>query len=1155
MTDAFPIPDAQHAPNGLINTPKVLVPATPTPPPQNAADVAPTSGSNVDVAPTAMTMSQTPLTAATAAVAGANAPVNNGPATPDVVENSVEEPSLDLSLSSMFAPPLTQPSCRLTRDIQATLCASRMENGEGRAADTAFFIPGPEPVPSRWAHPEASAAVQHQNPRQDEEDTLPLVWGSARAAATARSPSPLSFDWSATNSNASLSPTVRAVTAAAARASAGATTNTTGATGIGGIGDTDGTTRGAHQLNAQGNNHATGLLGRLSQRADGEANHGNANAARAQTAESTDYFAYFPTPPHFVAPPFEDTAIAERNSLHRAIPPTAVTQHATSIRPGTNNGEPTRNSLLPDDVGNSRKRVWPGSPNLEEIRRGLSRPRTNANGRPSWDETPLPGDAHASVSNPWRSGSRRRTPGTRRGLDRVPEFTPVAVSTPRAASVDIPDPAVTENSVVTASTGPTTAWIPNAINVQSRPAISARAAQAIPGTRPQANQPRAGPPTMDIDEEAEDRDAASISRKPTNKGKGRATEQDATESEDHAEAYIGPCEQLEGWRDADLQEARQRSLRQMLEDRARRQGFGGGRLYATNEHEAGPSRSYDAGPSYAAQQNAFPREAHASRHAIQDDMQGRHRVCETHNREGRTARLDNHVLRNQNYPGESNSRDDYEAPTGQDERRELPRPRLMSAFVPLPNTRAAEYLNVQETAGGQRSTNPRLYHGAAEPASQRRAMALADFDDERMRSPTERGLPRTPGGRREEDDAEEEERGNSLDPDEREEDGELLPSVLRGQDTEDDEVPTAPPEGGFPTVHRDDPETLIRGMADEWVREMWRDPPSTSVAVDVFNYRFSEDDAHNRQVADALQWALQQITGETDFDVVPPEQDTDRRLRARDLPTVWMIRGLSTRGTARALAQRTWSFKRISFFTALRSASIPSWLFTLEGYLRGDERKIRAAVLRALGDRERASWITELVASNPDFDGVPLEEAVEIIHASVRVEVMQLGNGNYIANVFVRPPTRDPRLWRQWVAELRSRRYPSFAIGTGRVRYIAQCIGCHGVSHPVHLCPYARIRGWNGPRPGEGVFGERGARGTPSTRSRPHGRGSPRGAGQRSNTSGEDRGGRTSRRDERDPRTPRSRRGNGDSHGSARRRGPHERGDQDRFRKRGGRRN
>ncbi|RDX45034.1 hypothetical protein OH76DRAFT_1304912, partial [Lentinus brumalis] len=270
------------------------------------------------------------------------------------------------------------------------------------------------------------------------------------------------------------------------------------------------------------------------------------------------------------------------------------------------------------------------------------------------------------------------------------------------------------------------------------------------------------------------------------------------------------------------------------------------------------------------------------------------------------------------------------------------------------------------------------------------------------------------------------------------------------------------PPGGFPAVHRDDPDSRLRGMAREWTREIWRDAPGTGVLIDVYNYQYTEDDAFNRRVADTLRTHLERITGEVDFDVVPPEPEEGLRVRNRDLPTTWAVRHLSPEGTARVTARTVWSFPSITFLTSPRAVSIPSWLFMVEGFLREDDHKVRAAVLRVLGEDDMRAWLETMVNANPDFAGWPVERAIQEIVRSLRIETLQLGNGNYVSNVLMRSPTRDVREWRRWVAHLRSRRYRSFSIGTGRVRQAVPCSGCRSVSHLSHLCPYPKTRGWNG---------------------------------------------------------------------------------------------
>ncbi|RDX40098.1 hypothetical protein OH76DRAFT_1366712 [Lentinus brumalis] len=296
----------------------------------------------------------------------------------------------------------------------------------------------------------------------------------------------------------------------------------------------------------------------------------------------------------------------------------------------------------------------------------------------------------------------------------------------------------------------------------------------------------------------------------------------------------------------------------------------------------------------------------------------------------------------------------------------------------------------------------------------------------------------------------------------------------------EDEEPTDVPDGGFPTVYRDDPETSLRGMARDWTREIWSDAPGTDVLLDVFNYQYSEDDAFNRRVEDTIRGHVERITGESVFDVVPPELEEGPRPRTRELPTLWAIRGLTPQGTARLLERGVWSFPSLTLLIYPRSVTIPSWLFMVEGFLRDDDAKIRAAIMRVLEEDEMRAWIVRMVGASPEFAGWPIERAVQEVMDSLRIETLQLGNGNYISNVIMHSPTRDVREWRRWVAHLRSRRYRSFSIGTGRVRRAIPCPGCKSVGHPSHLCPFPATRGWNGPSPGQGVFGDKRPKDDPS---------------------------------------------------------------------------
>ncbi len=754
-------------------------------------------------------------------------------------------------------------------------------------------------------------------------------------------------------------------------------------------------------------------------------------APASQNARTEDYFRYFTTPPAF-ADPFHSP------SLRVQEPDPAGTVAVTD-----DFGERVRDISTKNDLRTAQKRSWAGTPDPESEHREARRMRPSGT-TPAMRSAPtLPNVRGDSIPNPWveglETGRRERTGDFERF-----SFTPVVSSTPAVSSVPRPRPTERSPPDLLAAPRPDrpTDRLPESLLLPLDGADNWREVDDVDETH-QGRQTR-----MEVDNEDATRDSMHARPSEKRKGKARATSADLQSperDEDRHEAAEG------GWDEAEVVEARQRSLRQTLLDRT-----GGWSQQGPFQRErtgvAGPSRSMYTHHEEQSMHASDPqtRDEHTSRGWSRTDQDyARNRVSARHFGTHNTSTLRESGDTRQTQEGRG-----WRAP---------------SDFAPLPNTRAAEYMATRAS----RYTDA-LLRQSAPPPTQR---SMPPDEDEHG------SLREDASGRRQRDDPADfndgsedgSERGwnEQAETDGRNrEDGEVLPTALREQIPLEHAAPTPIPEGGFPVIHRDDPETSLRGMAIDWMREVWSDAPNTDVLIQVFNYRFAEDDVLNGRIAESLRWAFEQLSGERDFDVVPPEPEDGATRRQRDLPSVWVIRGLSPRATAHAIARGFWSFPAISFAALPRTAPIPSWLFTLEGFLEGNEEKIRAAVMRVLLEEDMQRWILDMLAVHPTHEGRSMRRALTDILGSLRVETMQLTNGTYLASVFMRSPTRDLREWRRWVAELRTRRYRSFAIGTGRVRHITQCAGCTSVSHLTHLCPFPRTAGWNGPEAGKGVFGE-----------------------------------------------------------------------------------
>lgn len=427
-------------------------------------------------------------------------------------------------------------------------------------------------------------------------------------------------------------------------------------------------------------------------------------------------------------------------------------------------------------------------------------------------------------------------------------------------------------------------------------------------------------------------------------------------------------------------------------------------------------------------------------------------------------------------------------------------PRDESAYAPPARTRAAEYIveqgGLRATADYSRSspmnvdraeedtigrTAPRYRHDpllSPTPIGRRTASALlADTASERDQ--WEEGAARIEGDAETHSAAEERPWTARTRPDwdESDESGEegdgldALPLCMTQGPTQGLERPMPTPGSlVVPTIAIDDPEMFIRGLSDNWIRAIWMmSPAKQSLPIYIYNYRFTDSVSFHRLAAKALRAAAISITGNQEVRAVPPEPKREDDVRG-DEALLWALRGL-TDGDVHALRSRpVWSFPGITFFVLPKDIGPGRWAFSLEGFLDDDTEAIRRAVQHVLLEADNIELIQKLTRRNPEFRNMSPEQRVQEILASVTVTTWTTSNENVIANVFIHPPTRITRLWRDWIGRLRNRRYGNYTNGTGTVRRLSHCLGCRSADQPTHLCPYQDLAGWNGPDAGSGSF-------------------------------------------------------------------------------------
>ncbi|RDX41983.1 hypothetical protein OH76DRAFT_1422786 [Lentinus brumalis] len=271
-------------------------------------------------------------------------------------------------------------------------------------------------------------------------------------------------------------------------------------------------------------------------------------------------------------------------------------------------------------------------------------------------------------------------------------------------------------------------------------------------------------------------------------------------------------------------------------------------------------------------------------------------------------------------------------------------------------------------------------------------------------------------------------------------------------------------------VHRDDPEALIRGTSRWWMSVLWNDPPNTSVLVEVFNFQYTESIQTNRIMAEALRRITYLIAGERNVSIVPPDLEDANTRRVRDAPRVWAIRGLTPAGEEALLSRFPWSFRAISFFAYKRTVGPDTWIMSLDGFFDENTHAIAAAVREVLEEDEQWDLLVALTRDHPELRDLPSKQRVHAILDSITVRTWRLSNMNVVASIHIRPPTHDIPKWRVWATGLRSRTYGNFVNGTGIVRRVSNCLGCNSVDHPAHLCPFHDLPGWQGPKAGAGTY-------------------------------------------------------------------------------------
>ncbi|KAL1946414.1 hypothetical protein VTO73DRAFT_15541 [Trametes versicolor] len=268
---------------------------------------------------------------------------------------------------------------------------------------------------------------------------------------------------------------------------------------------------------------------------------------------------------------------------------------------------------------------------------------------------------------------------------------------------------------------------------------------------------------------------------------------------------------------------------------------------------------------------------------------------------------------------------------------------------------------------------------------------------------------------------------------------------------------------GFPKVHFDEPDTLLRDLAKAKQDVLRRQSALSAVLLQIYNLRYPRQ-GQTRAIAVTLGKALTIITGQEDVHVLPPEADE----QSQNPPATWAAVHLLPDSVARLLEGRVWSSRAITFIIYPCRDRIPTYVLTIAGFVH--EHLIADTVKAHFEGPVILPAIQRYVSTNDKYAYFNSEaHATEHVLDSLQVRVEEISGDNVVARIYIESPTSTHEEWREWRDLIRSVHFTNDLDTTATARDNVYCDGCHGADHPTSRCPFQNVPAWNAP-PAGGPF-------------------------------------------------------------------------------------
>ncbi|KAI0365268.1 hypothetical protein BV20DRAFT_903418, partial [Pilatotrama ljubarskyi] len=260
----------------------------------------------------------------------------------------------------------------------------------------------------------------------------------------------------------------------------------------------------------------------------------------------------------------------------------------------------------------------------------------------------------------------------------------------------------------------------------------------------------------------------------------------------------------------------------------------------------------------------------------------------------------------------------------------------------------------------------------------------------------------------------------------------------------------------IPIVHRADPEDVVLHVEDFQLQEWRKWSPRSTALVEIYDQGFPTN-LEARLCISVLADAIRAVTGCWTVEIAAPiPKRAEDGSMLQPPPACYFVYNISRTAVNNLKRLAFWRTETISFFVYDLSPTIPTLLFTLEGFTHCRHRALLETVRRALHLPQRREHTMSLALENPEFQGMTEDAIHTTILDSVRISFLELYvNGPLLVNVYCRSPTTSVAEWRMWRDALGDLAYVNPLCRAGqRLRWL-RCSGCHGADHFRRRCPFA----------------------------------------------------------------------------------------------------